>query len=263
MLAGDFSPDKLEAQLKNCCSEHKKCSDDLNKLAEGIEELARLRPAQLADRVGDMEKALVQKCHQIKESRALITQLISQAATETKDMQTQMEFVTKNAETQIITNNANFGQQADTAPKEIIKEVEKIVFQTIEKILEVEKIIERPIFTERVVIVEKIVPVTVEVERIQIVEKIIELPVETTVIQEVEKIKEVVVEVIKTVYVDRIVEKPVEVIQWKEKIIEREKIIEKPVIVEKIVEVAVKEVVIKEVERVVEVPVEKIVYRDV
>ena len=28
----------------------------------------------------------------------------------------------------------NFGQQADTAPKEIIKEVEKIVVQTVEKI---------------------------------------------------------------------------------------------------------------------------------
>jgi len=40
------------------------------------------------------------------------------------------------------------------------------VTQTIKEIIEVEKIIEKPIFTERVQIVEKIVPVTVEVEKI-------------------------------------------------------------------------------------------------
>jgi len=59
----------------------------------------------------------------------MISQLLSQAACETKDMQTQMDAIkTKNSETQVISTNANFGQQADTAPKEIIKEVEKIVY---------------------------------------------------------------------------------------------------------------------------------------
>ena len=60
----------------------------------------------------------------------------------------------------------NFGQQVDTAPKEIIKEVEKILIQTVDKIHEIEKIVERPI--ESVKIVEKIVekPVIVEVEKV-------------------------------------------------------------------------------------------------
>lgn len=50
--------------------------------------------------------------------------------------------MTKNAGTQMYLDGAdgsgsmfkNFGQQCDTAPMEVIKEVEKIVVQTVEKI---------------------------------------------------------------------------------------------------------------------------------
>jgi len=76
---------------------------------------------------------------------------------------------------------SNFGQQADTAPKEIIKEVEKIVTQTVKELIEVEKIIEKPD----------------EVIRVVEVEKIIEKPVEKIVIKEVEVEKEVFIEKIK------------------------------------------------------------------
>lgn len=48
MLKEEFSPAKLEQQLKNCCSEHAKCSDELKDLAVGIEELYRMQPAKLA-----------------------------------------------------------------------------------------------------------------------------------------------------------------------------------------------------------------------
>jgi hypothetical protein len=72
MLASEFNPEKLQEQLKNCCSEHAKVSDDLKQLAVGIEELYKMKPAKLAEGVAGMEKALVEKCHQIKESRALV-----------------------------------------------------------------------------------------------------------------------------------------------------------------------------------------------
>jgi hypothetical protein len=165
MLKDEFSPKKLEQQLKDCCSEHAKCSDDLKELAAGIEELYKLQPAKIAAGVAGMEKSLVQKCHQIKESRALITQLLTQsvgALENLKDMGTQpdaLETKTQGTSTQIdATGGAggagaltkNFGQQADTAPKEVIKEVEKIVTQTVKELIEVEKIIEKPIFTEKV-----------------------------------------------------------------------------------------------------------------
>ena len=58
MLMTEYSPEKLEAQLKNCCSEHKKCSEDLARLADCINELARMKPGQYAERVAGMEVAL-------------------------------------------------------------------------------------------------------------------------------------------------------------------------------------------------------------
>ena len=130
-----------------------------------------MQPAKIADGVAGMERGLIEKCNQIKESRALISQLLTQTAgLDTKDSQTQIEIISKNAETQMDTSGkkSNFGQQADTAPKEIIKEVEKIVTQTVKELIEVEKIIEKPVFTERVQVVEKIVPVTIEVEKVQL-----------------------------------------------------------------------------------------------
>ena len=153
-----------------------------------------MKPAKLAAGVEDMEQALQDKCHQIKESRAMITQLLSQSTVATTDFGTAMESNAKNAETQIILENTNFGQQCDTAPKEVIKEVEKIVVQTVKELIEIEKIIEKPIITEKVHVVEKII--TVEVEKIQVVEKIVEKPIEIVKIVEVEKIKEVPVEII-------------------------------------------------------------------
>lgn len=73
MLEGEFNPAKLDKQLKNCCSEHDKCSDDLKAIAKGIEDLYSLKPAKIADGVAGMEKSLQEKCHQIKESRAIIS----------------------------------------------------------------------------------------------------------------------------------------------------------------------------------------------
>jgi hypothetical protein len=80
-------------------------------------------------------------------------------------------------------------------PIEIIKEVEKIVEVTVEKIV------------KEVVFVDKPFEVIKEIT----IEKIVEVPVE--VIKEVEKQVEVPVEVIKEVTVERLVEVPVEVIR--------------------------------------------------
>ena len=79
MLQDEYNPEKLEASLKNCCTEHKKCSEDLARLADCVEELARMKPAQYVDRVAGMEVALQEKCHEIKKSRGMIAQLMSQA----------------------------------------------------------------------------------------------------------------------------------------------------------------------------------------
>jgi hypothetical protein len=114
-----------------------------------------------------------------------------------------------------------------------------------EKIVEVEKIVEKPIVTEKIVEVEKIVEKVVEKEVVKevVTEKIVEKPVYTDKIVEVEKIveKPVVSEVIKEV------EKIVEKVVVNEILVEVEKIIEKPIITEKVVEVEKIVEVIKEV----------------
>lgn len=156
-------------------------------------------------------------------------------------------------------------------PVDKIVEVEKIVEvpvdRIVEKVVEVEKIVEVPV--DR--IVEKVVEVPVdrlvEVEKIveveKVVDKIIEVPVEKLVevykIVEVEKIVEVPVEKIVEVPVEKIVEKTVEVPVDRIVEVPVEKIVEKVVEVEKIVEVIKEVEVEKIVEKTVEVPKELIV----
>ena len=55
LLKSEYSPEKLEQQLKNCCSEHQKVSQDLDRLAQNIEELYKMRPANIASKVSGME----------------------------------------------------------------------------------------------------------------------------------------------------------------------------------------------------------------
>ena len=58
-----------------------------------------MRPAQFADRVAEMEISLQEKCQEIKASRAIICQLLSQAACDTRDNYTNTSLTTSNKET--------------------------------------------------------------------------------------------------------------------------------------------------------------------
>lgn len=112
-----------------------------------------------------------------------------------------------------------------------------------------EKIIEKPIFTEK--IVEKVVNIVVE--KPTIVEKIIERPVEIVKLVEVEKY----IDRVKTEIVEKIIEKPV----YCDRIVEVEKIVDRVVHQETIHEVErLKEIVVyrdrvQEVERIIEKPI--------
>lgn len=90
-----------------------------------------MKPNQYVDRVAAMEVALQEKCHEIKKSRAIVGQLLTQAVAKSdslKNNSTNTEEVqTRCAQTQIFVESSNFGQQADTAPTVVEKEVEKIV----------------------------------------------------------------------------------------------------------------------------------------
>ena len=68
-----------------------------------------MRPAQFADRVAEMEISLQEKCHEIKSSRAIISQLLSQAACDTRDNHTNTSLSTSNKETQIFSSSRSMG----------------------------------------------------------------------------------------------------------------------------------------------------------
>lgn len=58
-----------------------------------------MKPAKLADGVAAMETSLQEKCHKIKESRAIISQLLTQSTVAMTNAETQMTMETRNAET--------------------------------------------------------------------------------------------------------------------------------------------------------------------
>ena len=124
----------------------------------------------------------------------------------------------------------------------------------VDRVVEVEKLVEVEVEVEKVVIQE--VPVEVPVEKIVEKEIFREVPVEKIVEKEVIVTKEVPIEVEKIVYKDKIVEVPVEkvVVQEKAQVVYQDRVVEKTV------EVPVEKVVYKEVTK--EVPVEKIQYVD-
>jgi hypothetical protein len=94
-----ITPEILERNFKDCCSEHERCSEDLMKIADAITALYRMKPDQFAGRVQDMELALQRKCAEIKKQRSIIHRLLSQAAVETRENGCQNVALTKNSET--------------------------------------------------------------------------------------------------------------------------------------------------------------------
>ena len=52
------TPQQIERDFKSCCSEHDRCSEDLQKIAGAITALHRMRPEAYVGRVQDMEDAL-------------------------------------------------------------------------------------------------------------------------------------------------------------------------------------------------------------
>lgn len=61
-----ITPEALERNFKDCCSEHDRCSEDLMKIAEAINALYKMKPEQFVGQVSDMELALKKKCAEIK-----------------------------------------------------------------------------------------------------------------------------------------------------------------------------------------------------
>ena len=72
-----ITPETLERNFKDCCSEYDRCSEDLMAIADAITALYRMKPDQYVGKVADMEHALKKKCAEIRKQRAIIHKLLS------------------------------------------------------------------------------------------------------------------------------------------------------------------------------------------
>ena len=72
-----ITPEALERNFKDCCSEHDRCSEDLMKIADAINALYKMKPEQFVGQVSDMELSLKKKCAEIKKQRTIIHKLLS------------------------------------------------------------------------------------------------------------------------------------------------------------------------------------------
>jgi len=136
-----------------------------------IEDLSNSLDEELIEDALKLESGIKEKCDEIKRHKMLIRKLIApkfkvnastQVELKTRDKATEMSWMYKNAST-----------QADTQPS--------VVFQPIEKIVEVEKIVEKPVQVVKLVEVERIVEVPIEVTRIKEVEVVREVEIQVPV----------------------------------------------------------------------------------
>ena len=87
----DLRAEDANAAFKDCCSSIQPCSQDIAKIAEGIEELCKQKPAQYVGKVADMEEALTNKCHEIKRQKGIVKGLLSQNIKSLAESGTQVE----------------------------------------------------------------------------------------------------------------------------------------------------------------------------
>ena len=98
LLQSEYTDDKINKGFDECCGSIKPCSENIAKIAIGIEELYNLNPSQIVGNVVEMEESIQKKCNELKKQRGMVRQLLSQSCTETKENSTQISITTSNKE---------------------------------------------------------------------------------------------------------------------------------------------------------------------
>ena len=73
----DLAAQDAKASFDECCQSIQPCSQDIAKIAEGIEDLCKQKRMQYVGKVADMEQALTDKCHEIKRQKGIVKSLLS------------------------------------------------------------------------------------------------------------------------------------------------------------------------------------------
>ena len=71
-LFKEYEAENENHSFDNCCGSIQPCSQDIKKIAEGIEDLCHQKPMQYVDRVEKMESAIKDKCAEIKKQKGIV-----------------------------------------------------------------------------------------------------------------------------------------------------------------------------------------------
>ena len=97
LLKSEYTQQKVTGEFEDCCKDVQPCSNEIAKIATGIEDLYKQNPGRFAGMVAEMESAIEKKCNAIKKEKGMVRQLLTQSATDQKDNSTQVEKSVSNA----------------------------------------------------------------------------------------------------------------------------------------------------------------------
>ena len=72
LLKNEYNPEKVQGDFKDCCKDIKPCSNEIAKIAVGIEDLYKQNPIQFVGMVAEMEGSLEKKCDEIKKHKGVV-----------------------------------------------------------------------------------------------------------------------------------------------------------------------------------------------
>ena len=169
MLNNEFSEVKIAESFNDCCSKHPPVSPAIEKITQAIDDLANMVSADLVINCKGLEAGIKEKCAEIKRQKMIVRRLLNPVETAVKAVQVDTQPIT------IVKETVREVEKIVRVPVEVVKEVVRVIEKPVvsEKIVEVTKIVEKPIVETKFVEVEK--PVERIVEKIVEVEKIIEV----------------------------------------------------------------------------------------
>ena len=76
MLTHGYAAERQTPAFDQCCRDVQPCSKQIEKIANHIDDLSKMRPMQYVPRIQSMEEAIVTKCEEIKKQKKVVRRLL-------------------------------------------------------------------------------------------------------------------------------------------------------------------------------------------
>ncbi len=72
LLKSEYTEQKVTGEFEDCCKDVQPCSNEIAKIATGIEDLYKQNPGRFAGMVAEMESAIEKSVMQSRKKRAMV-----------------------------------------------------------------------------------------------------------------------------------------------------------------------------------------------